>query len=457
MLFCLFLFLVFTVYISYSFAEQKEITLDLRTAVAIGIKNNKTVLLPREVSYIQSVVEYKLNRAEYKPQISFIGESNLSSSNILKLNISETLIPYLGTNLTLGVDKFFIYSTTDESSFYITFSQPLSLSTILPSILSEKSLKFNYQQAYLEYRFAKQNLIVDIISSYLSLLKTMRNFARAEELLRSTEEMKKIVELKVQSGLVAEAELDSMRLQYNLDLNEFEQQKEELRRQKEEFNRLLGLPLNTELLLEQDISVNRSTFSFDECLNIAMKNNLEIKNAEFQKYSAKINLMAVEYMRLPQLSVEGMYKSFFTPSYSVDEQDRRNFNILFKLNLPLYSGGVYKYKYLQAKHNMKLAEFNVEDIKYRVEKELRDIFFQRELNKRQLISMKESKTMAENMLKVAEIKLKNGMISYQDWQFIVDKYKQADQAYYDAQTEDLLLYVKLLRTMGICEEDVLWK
>ncbi|MCS7228112.1 MAG: TolC family protein, partial [Endomicrobia bacterium] len=97
------------------------------------------------------------------------------------------------------------------------------------------------------------------------------------------------------------------------------------------------------------------------------------------------------------------------------------------------------------------------DIKYKVEKELRDIFFQMELNKRQVLSMKESKRMAENMLKVAEIKLKNGMISYQDWQFTVDKYKQADQAYYDAQVEELLLYVKLLRAMGICEEEVLWK
>jgi hypothetical protein len=60
-------------------------------------------------------------------------------------------------------------------------------------------------------------------------LKTIRNFNRAKELLSATEEMKKVIELKVNSGLLAEVELDNMRLQYNLDLVEFEQQKEELR------------------------------------------------------------------------------------------------------------------------------------------------------------------------------------------------------------------------------------
>ncbi|MCX7716729.1 MAG: TolC family protein [Endomicrobia bacterium] len=434
------------------FAEVVE--LNLRSAVFTGLKNNKTILLPREVSYIQSVVEYKINRAEYKPRITLIGEST-SSSSMLKLNVSETLLPYLGTTLTFGIDKFFVY-TTDESNLYVTFSQPLSLSTILPSFLTEKSLKFNYQQSHFEYKLARQNLIVEIISSYMSLLKTMRNFRRAEELLRSTEEMKNVIEVKVKSGLVAEVELDSMKLQYNLDLNEFEQQKEELRRQKEEFNRLLGLKSEVEVVLDENVSIIRSTFSFDECLKIAMKNNPEIKNAEFQKYVAKITLMSVQHMRFPQLWVEGSYKSFLQlPGSSV--QERENLNVLFKLNWPLYSGGIYKYRYTQAKNNLRLAEHNVEDIKYKVEKELRDIFFQMELNKRQVLSMKESKRMAENMLKVAEIKLKNGMISYQDWQFTVDKYKQADQAYYDAQVEELLLYVKLLRAMGICEEEVLWK
>jgi outer membrane protein TolC len=106
---------------------------------------------------------------------------------------------------------------------------------------------------------------------------------------------------------------------------------------------------------------------------------------------------------------------------------------------------------------LQLAEFNLEDVKYRVSKELKDIFFQIELNNKRLALMKESKSMAENMLKIEEIKLKNGMISYQEWQFVVDKYKQTDQEYYDAETESLLLYVRLLKTAGLCEGDVLWR
>jgi outer membrane protein TolC len=147
-------------------SPHKKIYLTLQKAVEIGLKNNRTVLLPREVLFIQSVAEYKIKRAGYLPQINIIGESLLTPSNLLKLNVSQTLIPYFGTTLNLGIENFFL-PTSDENSFYLTFSQPLSPATILSSYLSEKSMYFNYNQSLLEYKLAKQNFIYDVISSYI--------------------------------------------------------------------------------------------------------------------------------------------------------------------------------------------------------------------------------------------------------------------------------------------------
>jgi len=185
-------------------------------------------------------------------------------------------------------------------------------------------------------------------------------------------------------------------------------------------------------------------------------NNPEVRNAMFQKYSAEINFKSVKFSKLPQLWAEASYKTVLSDNYSgVRPIEDKSF--FLKLNWPIYAGGVYKYKHNLAEKNLQLAEFNLEDVKYRVSKELKDIFFQIELNNKRLALMKESKSMAENMLKIAEIKFKNGMISYREWQFVVDKYKQIDQEYYDAETESLLLYVRLLKTAGLCEEDVLWR
>ncbi len=463
------LILILLTFTQQSFGQDAEhLTLD--KAIYTALKNNKTVLLSAKDSLLQSEVSYISSKAQYKPQVSLTG-SYLKNYNgaeqILnaesEISPGETLLSGDNSNLGLNLTQQFpIFSTggnislncllsyenysesAQSSRLGLEFTQPLSPGQILSERDTLKDIETNYTLSQLSYKSSQEQLIYDIMNQYISLLKTEKAIERTRKMAEMNKDLLEVSRLRFNAGELAEIDMLNLDIQNKLDEDNIIMQERTLATTREDFLKLIGLPKGTTTALDPEINIKFQDYTYDECLKLAFQNRMDVKQQILSLDNALTSLQQTKYSNWPDISLQTNY--YFeqvtglgwVPQWEVNTQ----------MTMPLYAGGVYKQNVRKAESSYSSTRYSYDELKESIERELEETITQIQMNTRRLEVLKSAKKMAEETLKVAELRFKMGITSYNDLTQDMDRYNQTEQTVSDTEFELVLLKARLLKAIG---------
>lgn len=465
-------------------AAQSVLSLDSCRALAIA--NNKELLINRE----------KINAAHYQqkaaftnflPKISAAGGYMRSSRELSLLSDAQKgAISGLGTSLgtplqqaaqmigqlypelsgplsALGesltgslneagsaiVDAF----RTDTRNMYagaLTLTQPLYMGGKIRAY--NKITKYAEELARQQHNNGLQEVILSTDQAYWQVVSLANKKKLAEGYLKLLQKLESDVDKMIAEGIATKA--DGLSVKVKVNEAEMTQTKVEdgLNLARMLLCQLCGLDLSTPILLkdetEEDLLPSAvPTRSID--LEAVYANRPEIRSLELATniYQQKINLARADY--LPSIALIGGYMAT-NPSVfnSFEKKFKGMWNVGVTVSMPIWHWGEGIYKVKAAKSEARIARYQLEDAKEKIELQVNQSAFKVNEAAKKLAMAEKNLEKANENLRYATLGFEEGVIPASNVLEAHTAWLSAQSEKIDAQIDVKLTEIYLQKAMG---------
>jgi outer membrane protein len=284
-----------------SFLAVAQTKLSLKEAIKIGIENNFDVA-QSQLETQKADINYKQSRAHLLPDL------NASANH--------------GTNQGRSIDPFtnsFINQNVNYANYGVSSSVLLFNGLALQKQI--KTNKLGLEASKMELQQSKDNLTINIILSYLSVLSAEENLQQSiEQKTVSDSQVNRLMILN-QTGAISPSEYYDLKGQLAADEINIVNNKAEVETAKLNLSQLLNIPYDKNLLVEK-LPENSFTTIYEntseEVYATALQQFAQIKSVELRKKTAIANIHAIKGQLFPTLSLDG---NAYTNYSSVASQD----------------------------------------------------------------------------------------------------------------------------------------
>ncbi len=380
--------------------------------------NAQMARLKSQFSITLDPFEYeKTNRFDSQTSEWFLNESASSGGTFA---INQRILPTDG-QLTL-VNRFsYDYSYT-ESQFatdpvnqtfnnrlYLQFTQPIF--TYNRTRMETETLELEYEASLIRYLLIRLALERNVAQEFYSVYSNQMSLEIAHEDLKNNEESYEIIKNKVEGGLLALEELYQAEVNlatsysgvFNAELN--------LANSLDQFKVLIGLPLDTTLMIAAEIVADTIPVNQELAISHALENRMELREREIDLENANFDLIVAKSTN--------EFAGSVTASFGVQGNDEQ-FSKLFEtptntpaigltLNIPLFDWG-------ERKSEIKAAEASLQSTRISYEVERTDIVMNIRLVVRSMKNL-------ENQIEIQRKTVKNAELAYD---INLERYRNGD-------------------------------
>ena len=279
------------------------------------------------------------------------------------------LLPSISINGSTNWNEY--YQNKELQQEYNSFSSSANISQPLFRLdtwfqfRQSKSLK---NAAEAEFAFEQQNLILRTAELYFGVLRQIDNLSAALSEEKAIKQQLDQAQQRYEVGLSAITGVQEAQLAYDLSRASRINNEGALFSAKEALNALLGREIfSLDELGENLIVTEPSPNSKEKWVEIALKNNYQLKASQMRKQAAKNNARAAASGHLPRINIVGSKSESETNQFNfeginIDGQGipvpeitgRRNYAIQF--SMPIFQGGAVNSRRKQA-----YAQYNEAD------------------------------------------------------------------------------------------------
>ena len=333
--------------------------------------NAQRARLKSQFSITLDPFEYeKTNRFDQQTGEWFLNESASSGGTFA---INQRILPTDG-QLTL-VDRFSYDYNFSESAYagdplnktfnnrlYLQFTQPIF--TYNRTRMETERLELDYEASLIRYLLMRLTLERNVSQEFYTVYSNQMSLEIAREDLKNNEESYDIIKNKVEGGLLALEELYQAEVNlassnsgvFNSELN--------LANSMDQFKVLIGLPLDTTLLIAAEIMADTIPVNQDLAISHALENRMELREREIDLENANFDLIVAKSTN--------EFAGSVTASFGVQGNNEQFSKLLetntttpaigLTLNIPLFDWG-------ERKSEIKAAEASLQStqISYEVE------------------------------------------------------------------------------------------
>lgn len=449
--------------------------LSLDSCRALAIANNKELLISNEKinaahyqrkaaftnylpnfsatgAYMRNQKEFSLLSNDQKAALSGLGTS-VSGPLQQAAGVIGQLHPELAPLLSsLGgaiepalnqagnslVDAF----RTDTRNVYagaITLTQPLYMGGKIRAY--NKITKYAEELARQQHYTGMQEVILDTDQAYWQVISLVNKKKLAEGYLKLLEKLDSDVEKMIAEGMATKAEGLSVRVKVNEAEMTLTKVEDGLSLARMLLCQLCGIDLSTPVVLEDeqidDIPLMGNTSEAN--VETALANRPELHSLELATkiYKQKVNVTRAEY--LPSVALMGNYMAT-NPSVfnSFENKFKGMWNVGVMVQIPIWHWGEGIYKVKAAKAEARIAQFQLDDVKEKIELQVNQSAFKvREAAKKL--------AMAEKNLEKADENLRYATLGFEEGVIAPSNVLEAHTAWLSAQSEkiDAQIDVKL--------------
>ena len=477
------LFLFFLLTTTFSLKSQGILSLDSCRALAIA--NNKELLISGEKinaahyqnkaaftnylpnfsatgAYMRNQKEFSLLNSDQKAALSGLGNSisgplQQAAQVIGQLHpelapalsqLGGAIVPALNEAGSSIVDAF----RTDTRNVYagvITLTQPLYMGGKIRAY--NKITKYAEELARQQHNSGMQEVILSTDQAYWQVISLVNKKKLAESYLKLLQKLDSDVEKMIAEGVATKADGLSVRVKVNEAEMALTKVEDGLSLSRMLLCQLCGIDLSTPVVLADedidDIPLMPVTTDFE--VETAYANRPEIRSLELATkiYQQKINVTRSEH--LPSLALMGNYM-VTNPSVfnSFENKFKGMWNVGIMLQLPIWHWGEGLYKVKAAKAEARIAQYQLEDAKEKIELQVNQSAFKVNEAAKKLTMAKKNLEKADENLRYATLGFEEGVIAPSNVLEAHTAWLSAQSEKIDAQIDVKLTEIYLQKSLG---------
>jgi outer membrane protein TolC len=259
-------------------------TVELALKANLGIKRSQ-----EEINAAEAVRHSSMTR--FLPTLG-------TSYNYIHRNQERT-----SPSLISGQD--IVTSPADQYTFTTTFTQPIF--TGFGLINEYKLTELGLDRAEVSAKLTRQDVILDAKNAYFSVLKNQKLMEVAQQTVASIASQKEVAENFYKVGLSPLNDLLQSQVQLANAKQQLTTAQNNLEIARTRLNTVLRRPVNTPVLLVEEVDYATFQESLDDCLAQSQKNRLEIQVADLDIGIAEKQVKLTEKDYFPTVNLLGAY------------------------------------------------------------------------------------------------------------------------------------------------------
>jgi len=301
-------------------------------------------------------------------------------------------------------------------------------------------------------RDARDLIVLAVGGSYLQVIAAKARLGSARAQVETAKAVYTQTLQRRQAGLSAQIEVNRALVQQQTQQQRLATLENDLARQKINLARLTGLPANNNYDIADSVGFSAPPpLTVDEALKQALDVRADLKAAEAQVRVAERSRAAARAERLPTLGVSADIGEI-GPRFN---QAERTYTVAGTVRIPIWQGGRAAGDIEQADANLDQRRAELQDVRGRIESDVRNAFLDLEAASSQLDLTSNNQTVARETLRLAREKFDAGV---SDSVEVV----QSEEAVASAELDNItalfahnLAKLSLARAMGNAEQKLL--
>ena len=474
-----------TILLNLTFIVKAQTILNLDSCRALALANNKDLLISNEKinaahyqrkaaftnylpsfsatgAYMRNQKEFSLLNADQKAALSGLGTSlagPLEQAGGIIAQLHPELaskIPELGASLTSAFNNagssLVDALRTDTRNVYagaVTLTQPLYMGGKIRAY--NKITQYAEELARQQHQGGMQEVIMSTDQAYWQVISLVNKKKLAEGYLKLLQQLDSDVEKMIAEGVATKADGLSVRVKVNEAEMTLTKVEDGLSLARMLLCQLCGLDLSSPVTLTDenmdDIPLLAPETHFD--MSTAYANRPEIRSLELatQIYRQKVNVTRSEH--LPSIALMGNYM-VTNPSVfnSFENKFKGMWNVGVMVQIPIWHWGEGIYKTRSAKAEAKIAQYQLEDAREKIELQVNQAAFKVNEAGKKLVMASKNMEKAEENLRYATLGFKEGVIATSNVLEAQTAWLSAQSEKIDAQIDVKLTEIYLKKSLG---------
>ena len=474
-----------TILLNLTFIVKAQTILSLDSCRALALANNKDLLISNEKinaahyqrkaaftnylpsfsatgAYMRNQKEFSLLNADQKAALSGLGTSlagPLEQAGGIIAQLHPELaskIPELGASLTSAFNNagssLVDALRTDTRNVYagaVTLTQPLYMGGKIRAY--NKITQYAEELARQQHQGGMQEVIMSTDQAYWQVISLVNKKKLAEGYLKLLQQLDSDVEKMIAEGVATKADGLSVRVKVNEAEMTLTKVEDGLSLARMLLCQLCGLDLSSPVTLTDenmdDIPLLAPETHFD--MSTAYANRPEIRSLELatQIYRQKVNVTRSEH--LPSIALMGNYM-VTNPSVfnSFENKFKGMWNVGMMVQIPIWHWGEGIYKTRSAKAEARIAQYQLEDAREKIELQVNQAAFKVNEAGKKLVMASKNMEKAEENLRYATLGFKEGVIATSNVLEAQTAWLSAQSEKIDAQIDVKLTEIYLKKSLG---------
>ena len=474
-----------TILLNLTFIVKAQTILSLDSCRALALANNKDLLISNEKinaahyqrkaaftnylpsfsatgAYMRNQKEFSLLNADQKAALSGLGTSlagPLEQAGGIIAQLHPDLaskIPELGASLTSAFNNagssLVDALRTDTRNVYagaVTLTQPLYMGGKIRAY--NKITQYAEELARQQHQGGMQEVIMSTDQAYWQVISLVNKKKLAEGYLKLLQQLDSDVEKMIAEGVATKADGLSVRVKVNEAEMTLTKVEDGLSLARMLLCQLCGLDLSSPVTLTDenmdDIPLLAPETHFD--MSTAYANRPEIRSLELatQIYKQKVNVTRSEH--LPSIALMGNYM-VTNPSVfnSFENKFKGMWNVGVMVQIPIWHWGEGIYKTRSAKAEARIAQYQLEDAREKIELQVNQASFKVNEAGKKLVMASKNMEKAEENLRYATLGFKEGVIATSNVLEAQTAWLSAQSEKIDAQIDVKLTEIYLKKSLG---------
>ncbi len=481
--------IILTSLLSITFIAKGQTTLSLDSCRALAIENNKELLISTEkvnaahyqnkaaftnylpeisatAGYMRNQKEFSLLSDGQKSSLSNLGTtvgSSIQQAGAAIGQISPELAQQFGPILSIlegkltpafnSVGESLVDALrTDTRNIYagaITLTQPLYMGGKIRAY--NKITQYAEELARQQHNSGLQEVILSTDQVYWQVVSLVNKKKLAEGYLKLLQQLDSDIEKMIAEGVATKADGLSVRVKLNEAEMTLLKVEDGLSLSRMLLCQLCGIDLSAPIVLEDETIENIPLLSVDAQFDMEMAyaNRPEIRSLELAReiYKQKVNVTRAEY--LPSLAFVGNY-IVSNPSVfnSFENKFRGMWNVGVMLQVPVWHWGQGTYKVKAAKSEARIAQYQLEEAKEKIELQVNQASFKVKEAAKKLVMAENNQDKADENLRYATLGFQEGVIATNNVLEAQTAWLKAQSEKIDAQIDVKLTEIYLQKSLG---------
>ncbi len=309
-------------------AEGDSISINLEEAIKIALSDNPTIMVSTAEIQRQNYVRQE-TVGNLLPSLNATGQYNYNLMNPVMFLPADIFGPGTGGATRMGFSNSFTGG--------VTLAVPLYMPMVYETLQLNKEQML---EAVEKARSSKIELATQVKKSYYAVLLTESTVQLAKENIALAEEVVQNSQDAYNQGVVSQYDLITSQVQLS-NLNPTLYQAESANyNARLMFNMLLGLPLDTKVAMEEDLTSYVEYIEQNNEFIIDLSNNAELNLMEIQQSMLASQLRIQKAVYIPTLSAFGQYQVVSQSNdLALAHYDWRGTALLgLQLDIPIFKG-----------------------------------------------------------------------------------------------------------------------